>query len=303
MLTIQQVGQEILTNSPKNFYIFCGIEYGIKCKYIDILTKYYGDKIECESVQQILDSMKKKQLVPKKPAVYVVRYDADFVSKLSDKTAKEISSTNILGTIICIYQEAKHQSKCEKYLPDYTVSIDSVSKEYLQKYLINDFKDLNRTYVGYVSTLCSDYGQGRLMCEQLNSISRDDLSLQDVAFLSGVNANFSEDSFKEAVAAKNFSLASQMIDKIDTMDSAVYAILSLMIEFDKIFDSKYSNSAYKKYIQSWTREDIYYMFMHSFSVLEIFRSNYAVNNKDILLTLLALLRYNRIPSEEVISWT
>ena len=42
MLSIQDVGTEILNNNPGKFYIFGGTEYGIKCKYFDIIMTHYG---------------------------------------------------------------------------------------------------------------------------------------------------------------------------------------------------------------------------------------------------------------------
>ena len=45
MRNIQDVGTEILQNTPKKFYIFVGEEYGIKMKYIEILSKHFGCRI------------------------------------------------------------------------------------------------------------------------------------------------------------------------------------------------------------------------------------------------------------------
>ena len=38
MLTIQELGLSIMGDSPKNFYVLGGSEFGIKEKYIDIVS-------------------------------------------------------------------------------------------------------------------------------------------------------------------------------------------------------------------------------------------------------------------------
>ena len=41
MLSVQDVGTQILGGNPGKFYVLCGTEYGIKKKYIDVLNSYY----------------------------------------------------------------------------------------------------------------------------------------------------------------------------------------------------------------------------------------------------------------------
>ena len=84
MLSIQEVGTEILTHNPRKLYIMVGQEYGIKTKYIDILAEHYGRKEECLSMSSIIDIMNTKHIIPLQPAVYVVRYDDSFITDLSD---------------------------------------------------------------------------------------------------------------------------------------------------------------------------------------------------------------------------
>ena len=103
MATIQEVGLQILQGTPGQFYVFCGTEYGVKLRYIDILTKHYnGNCVNASSVNEVLNLMRKKRLIPLDPTVYVVRYDDEFLSSLSDKTGDEIAHTNIAGTLVCI---------------------------------------------------------------------------------------------------------------------------------------------------------------------------------------------------------
>ena len=93
MLTIQEVGQEVLTGTPKKFYAFVGSEYGVKEKYIELLSNHYGRKVESESVQDILNIMKTRHIIPLQPTLYVVRYDESFISTLSNSTAVTIANS------------------------------------------------------------------------------------------------------------------------------------------------------------------------------------------------------------------
>ena len=111
MLTIQEVGTEILGNTPKKFYIFGGTEYGIKCKYIDIMKEHYGKFKECQSVNEIIKLMSTRHFIPLEPTLYIIRYDEEFLSSLSDDTEKQIDKLNIVGTVVCIYELDKHVVK------------------------------------------------------------------------------------------------------------------------------------------------------------------------------------------------
>ena len=88
MLTIQELGLSIMGDSPKNFYVLGGSEFGIKEKYIDILESKIGKRIEHSNTLELISSMEKKQLIPVPPSVYVIRYDKVFLSKLSDKNGE-----------------------------------------------------------------------------------------------------------------------------------------------------------------------------------------------------------------------
>ena len=100
MRTINEVGMEILSGNPKGFYVFLGPEYGIKCKYIDSLKQHYGDLKEYPSVNSLLKMFNTRRLIPLSPCVYVVRYDEDFLSSLSEKTKSTIHKTNFIGTVV-----------------------------------------------------------------------------------------------------------------------------------------------------------------------------------------------------------
>ena len=61
MLTIQQVGTEIMSGNPKHFYVMTGSEYGVKQMYIQYLKDHYNEYKESDTVESILSTMTTKQ--------------------------------------------------------------------------------------------------------------------------------------------------------------------------------------------------------------------------------------------------
>lgn len=304
MISIQDIGKEIFSNNPRKFYAFLGPEFGIKSKYLDKLSDYYeGRVIESESVRSLFDSMKHKKLILEKPNLYICRYDSSFLPTINDKTDKEIDSLSINGTIVCIYQDEKNLEKFEKYLPNRYVIIDSVSKQYVEKYLLSEFNSLNLSTIRNIISMADSYGQCRIICNEIqNSSRKDDISYSEISSLCGKYSVHSEEEIKMGIANRNFAFLLSCIDDMDSPDSLLYNILSCMIELDKIADSKYSESYLRKFSNKWTREDIYYMFMHTYSVLEILRSDSCSDTKSIVSCLICLLNFERIPSGDEISW-
>lgn len=302
MRNIQEVGLEILGNNPAKIYVFVGPEYGIKSKYIECLSKYYGSKVEADSLAAVIKTMKTKRILPLSPAVYVVRYDEDFISTLNDKTQEELLTCKVIGTIVCIYDQPKHASKLSKYLPDLTVSIDSVNSHYVEKYLHSDFPDLNDRFIKLSVNSSSDYNQAKNICRCMINGPIDEmykLSDDELVKIFGYEDKSSENILKLGIASKDFNFLCNQLDEFDgEVQSIFYTILSTMIEIDKCMDSRNIQSDIKKYINIWTREDIYFMFMNTYDMLIKCRSWSISNTKDCILYLFGLLKFNRIPSPE-----
>ena len=303
MRNIQEVGLEILTNKPANFYVFVGPEYGIKMKYIETLKSFYGNLIEADSINSVLSAMKVKHIIPMKPSVYVVRYDEEFLSTLTDKTQANIQDCNIIGTVVCIYDQSKHATKLGKYLPDLTVSIDNVNNAYIEKYLHSDFPDLNDRFIKIASNIATDYNQAKNICRcMLNGPLEDMYKLSDdeLVKLFGFTSTWTESAVKQGIASRNFNYLLSLLDLFDGDPSSIfYTILSTLIELDKCLDNKGGQSILSKYAKMWTREDIYYMFMNTYDMLKKSRTYSISNVKDCIIYLFSLLKFSRIPSKEV----
>ena len=300
MLSIQEVGTQILQDNPKSFYVFGGTEYGIKQKYIKKLTEFYGGRCkDVTSVQEILDFMSTKHLFLPEDSVYVVRYDTDFISKLSEQVANKIKSTKILGTIICIYEQESHTSKCNKFLGDYTVEINSPAKEFIAKYIRNDMSELSDEYVQTISQVCDSYAQAQMMGCSL-SYCKGTYTPETVAKVLGPLYVSDSSKLKIGIASRNFKYILQLLNtNPEAIDSIHYIIFSTLLELEKLLGQKYSNSDLQPYVKRWTREDIYNLFMITFKELQKLRS-VSSNTYTSCIYILSLLPFTKIPSVEVL---
>lgn len=302
MLSIQDVGKQILSHTPLPFYVMVGTEYGIKEKYIQILREHYGSSVESSSVSDLISMMRTRHIIPLTPKLYIVRYDEMFVSSLSDSIQTTIESTNIVGTIVCIYEQSKHSTKLAKYLPNFTVSVDSVSPQFVQKYLKSDFPSLSDDLIKIAVSCADNYGQAKNMCRCMATLPADsfsNMSPAEIAKLFGHVDISTENQLKQGIAAKDFKYLVVCAEKYpDEADHILYAILSTMVELDKLLDSSYAESNLRPYVKYWSREDIYHMFMHTYAQLVKLRSSTYSDVMNSVIYLIALLKFSRIPTLE-----
>ena len=304
MRSIQEVGVEILNYKPAKFYAMAGPEYGIKESYISKLVEHFGQVKEVSSVEEILNLMGTKRLIPLETCVYVVRYDEDFINSLSEKSSQKISDAKISGCIVCIYESAKHEAKLQKYLPDWSVSITTVDKKFVRKYLHTDFPKLPDKLIDEISDISETYGHAKniaRLVSHANVNSMFQLSKEDLSKLFGVSTASNEAQIRAGVAAKNFRYLVNAIDNYtDSIDGVIYTILSTMIELEKVLCNSYVQSDISQYANQWTREDIYNMFMHTYSELKRLRS-VSQDTYSSLIYLFSLLQFKKIPSLEAMS--
>lgn len=304
MITIQELGLQILNHEPQKFYVFGGSEYGIKMRYIEELKKYYGEMEEYLSVQDLINLMGTKHLIPLKPKVYVVRYDDAFYSQISEKYAQTIRNCRIIGTIVCIYDSAKIITKMNKFIPEYTATIDAVSPQFVFKYLKSDFPELNDRLINVALRCSSDYGQAKNICSSMMYDLQGVNQLQDseIERIFGHQDISTQVQLRQGIAAKNFGYLINVINNFEgDLDNVVYTILQTMVDLDKLMSSKYSNSDIRDYVKFWKPADVYYMFMHAYRELKLLRSNSSYNVNDSLIYLFGLLKFSSIPSLEEMS--
>lgn len=298
MRNIQEVGKEILLNAPAKLYIFVGSEYGIKCKYMQQLQEYYqGRKVESTSVSEVLSMMKKKRIIPLQPSLYVVRYDEPFISSLNDKVAKEIDSINICGTLVCLYEGAKFNSRLDKYLGKYTVSIDAVGDNFVEKYLHSDFPGLADRLVRIAINSSSNYGHARNICRAMKAANEKDLMRlkdEDLYRLFNFRREGTEAQIRLGVAARNFEYLMEVLDGIDDHDGVVYMCIQTMVDIDKAMDAGYAPAELKPYMGSWSRSDVYTCMCNAYDTLKLGRSISSKLEENVVL-LFSSICQNPIP--------
>lgn len=301
MLTIQELGLSIMGDSPKNFYILGGSEFGIKEKYIDILVSKVGPRIEHSNVVELVASMEKKQLIPIPPSVYVIRYDKTFLTKLSEKNsdlASRINKCKINGCIVLIYESESDINKCDKYFPQNTAIINHIDVKFVIKYLKTDFPELKDEYCNIAAKVSSDYYQAKNIARCLYSI-QDKCTLTEgqVKYLFGLDTTYKDTDVMMAVANRDFASLIYMSEHFDgDVQNIFYTILRTMIELDKCLDNKYTQSPLQKASKLWTRYDVYWMFNHTYNALKQLRSGYTADSDVYIVYLAALLKFKQIPT-------
>ena len=78
-------------------------------------------------------------------------------------------------------------------------------------------------------------------------------------------------------------------------------MLQTLIDLDKLLDNSRMQSDIQKYAKNWSRENIYYMFMNTYDELKKSRSGSGYDIKMSLIYLFGLLKFQPIPSPEVMN--
>ncbi len=294
-----------MSDSPRPFYVVGGSEYGIKDKYISLLTDFYKKKEEYPSVSSLVDFLSVKHIIPVQPCLYVVRYDETFVSKISQELVRKIKSLKFKGSIFCVYDDPKHIAKIDKYMPDDTCVIEAVNIKYINKYLHSDFPSLDDRSIKIASECASSYGHARTICRSMSYADPTllaNMSKNATVKLFGCSDVSKETDIQKAIAARNFNAAIRLLDMYeDNLDNLIYSVLQTMIELEKVLTSRYASSDLRDYAKIWKIEDIYNMFMNGYQELEKLRSNTSTDIKSSLVYLFGLLTFKDIPSVEVMN--
>lgn len=306
MISIQELGSQILSHNPISFYVWVGSEYGIKSRYLDLLKEHYGTMLECPTVSSILSMMHTRHLIPLEPTLYVVRYDDEFISSLNEHVAKDIASTSIIGTIVCIYESDKAKTKCEKYLPNNVTSIDAVDPKFVTKYLISEFPDVPNSVAQFASLNSVNYSHARNMTRCISMLPTAylaKLSNDELSSLFLVNRKFDESTFVSSIIRRDATSLCLLAETYDGQpDDLIYLMLRTALDLEKYKLRRPSDSVLITQVARWTMKDIYNIFGHCYAALKQIRS-IASDAKPILTYLFSLLRFQSIPSLEDISWS
>lgn len=299
MLSIQQVGKEILGDNPSSFYVFLGNEYGIKKKYLDHLSLYYNEVVELQSVDDVFNLFKQKHLFSPKPTLYIVRYDTDFIKTINNKTEEYIKSLKIVGTIVCVYEGDSIASKCDKYIPDMSVSFDNISDDLCFKYLKKDFNNLDDKVLQYIAKHSHGYYQANNMCAAIYNISNE-TTLNDIKYAFDISNETTDEDFKSRFIKKDYLSLVNMLDNYEDLTNIYYLMLNSLLDIEKQITSKYkqANGSNK-----WNLQDVYNMFMNVYNELKKTRKISSYSIRYSLEYLLSLLNYRPIPALEDLEWS
>ena len=304
MISIQDLGREILSNNFRKFYVFLGHEYGVKRKYLDMMSSYYeGRQKEISSMKDFISMMKVKQLIPLKPTLYIVRYDAEFTKSLGLNTAAQIENLNYTGTCVCIYEDDGLKDKFEKYLSNATAIIDAVNPVFIKKYIMSDYPGLDEGLAGVAANISANYGQARtiasaMMCSDMNKLKN--MDEVDIANLFGISSQSNEKHLQMCIASKNFKAILSAIERYPQIDDGIlYVFTQTMNELEKIKTYRNTDSPLKQYEKYWTEEDIYNFFNHAYSCLFKLRAGLSSDVLNSTIYLAGLLQFSRIPKVEV----
>lgn len=303
MISIQELGKEILSNQFRKFYIFLGQEYGVKRKYLDMMSKYYeGRQKEISSMKDFISMMKVKQLIPLKPTLYIVRYDAEFAKSIGPNTESQIQHLNYTGTCVCIYEDNNLKDKFDKYLPNACTAIDAVNPIFIKKYLLSDYPGLDEGLAGVAANVSVNYGQARniayamMCCDSKKLKNMDEV---DIGNLFGISSQSNEKYLQMCIASKNFSAIMKAVERYPQIDDTIfYVFMQTMNELEKIKTYKSTDSPLKQYHQYWTEEDIYNFFCHSYDTLRKIRIGLSSDILNLVTYLAALLQFSKIPTVE-----
>lgn len=306
MRSIQDVGKEVLSGQPSKFYVFAGTEYGIKSKYISMLQNHYGNCVEADSLESIITLMTTKRLIPLQPSLYVVRYDESFISSVNDKSAARVAAMNIIGTVVCLYQDPNHTHKCDKYLTDYTVEFTAVSPAFVKQYLTADFPGLPSSLIDLAINMNPSYQAAKNICYSMSVVNNSSISntpVTTVTYMFGCNTQSCEDDLKIGIASRNFGYIVSVLDTYQAdLSTVYYTILSTMLELEKVLTCRWKLSAgLAKYKDRWDVASIYHMFMHTYAELQKVRSFASFNVYGSIIYLISLLQFSSIPTLEVMS--
>lgn len=299
MRSIQDVGIEILSGKPQKFYCFVGSEYGIKQRYIDILRETYdGRLVEYDSVNAVFNLMNRKHVVPLQPSVYVVRYDMEYISRLCEASKNTIKQCNIIGTIVCVYEDTKSTAKLSKYLDDYIVSIDPVDAKFVEKYISTDFPGISHNWVHNIAAMSNNYGKAKIVSRCIASVDPHLLDSTDTHYIRHLFMldNYSYDTkFQLAVGSRAYDYLCNVVDTYEgSYDNLIYEIMSTVVEIDKLRRLKYSESPLFKVAKQWTAADICNMYDQCYQQLIRLRTVTAEGYCSIMY-LIGLLKFEVIP--------
>ena len=264
----------------------------MKSEYISALKRHYGACTEYSSMLRLIDFFKVKQLIPPSPAVYVIRYDDEFAKALSEIVADQIAKLNIIGTIVCIYDDKKHESAMEKYLPDYTVTVEDMHPRFIKKHLIARFPDRMHGFIESADFSGMSYGEALNLVTSAEYLSDSDLDRpQDVFNELACQRPHTPAEFSVLFADKDFSACADIISSYNENPTELYyAMCNALLGIENVLSCEWKAKSSPYYVSAkkWSIGDVKTVFGYVYDELKRSRTTGVTNGTDSLLYLLEL---------------
>ena len=292
MRQIGEVASEILGGNPQKLYILCGDEYGVKQEYIESLKRYYGGCTEYDSMTKLLSFFKTKPLIPPQPTVYVVRYDSEFAKSLNETSAEYIKGLNIIGTVVCIFDDKKDDSAAEKYLGEYTVTITAMHPRFIRKHLKERFPERMHYFIDSVDFSGIRYGEAMNIVTSAEYLSDAELELPlDVFAELSCPRKYTPAEFSIFFADKDFAKCAEIISEYeDSPSDLYYAMCNALIGIESVLSCpwKSKQSPYYTSANKWSMLDVKTVFGYVYDELKATRTSMSTAGTDSLLYLLEM---------------
>ena len=294
MIDVRTVGSAVFTDRrPGKFYAFCGAEYGVKLKFIRSIKDIYGKCICMNTVNAAITMLNSAQIVPLEPALYLIRYDQDFIKSLSDISESTIGGMDYSGTVVVIFDSDQDFKKCEKYIPNYTVRFDPVSYDFMRKYLMCDYPDMDNQRINIALKAGHSYIGAYMECQSLSNLDSAFMDAGAIERSLSQEPKTNADMFKNGVAARDFKYAVSALESSESDPyQLVYAVMSTMLELEKCLCNPKSKSWCAKYVSGWTKYDVITVFQNAYSVLKDSRLLLSYDVKAALIRILASMRFS-----------
>lgn len=271
MLSIQDAAKELFITQPKQFYFFVGPDYGVKLQYVNkLIDKFNNTQYDFESIQDAYESLSKKTLIPRSPAVYVVRYDNQAAS-----ASVNLHSLKFPGILLTIIDDEALETKLDKKYPDNVIRFNHMNTPIVFKNLTKKFPNLPTAIVESIASLDIDFYEAQTMCQSLSYLPSDsltDFTKHDIISLFDYNQAFDELKFKRAVLSRSYKLASIEASKYEDDKSAlIYSILSAYLEVLNCLENKHRDSYARKFVNKWNVQSVKIMYDVTFDQLTMLR--------------------------------
>ena len=197
-MQLYELKQELKNKKLRNFYIFNGLEAGLKTIYVKkIIDCAQTPLLYVDTVKSILLSLQNHSLFHDK-TIYYISGDKDILEL--EKLWNQLKNLNGSVTIILVFDSLRKTSKFYKFFENEIIDFDRMTVEQLTKLVKKELK-LSDKFASILAELCErDYSRLLLECNKLKHfIQVYNYINEDQAFIDAVNSGLIYQGPKDVV--------------------------------------------------------------------------------------------------------